>query len=74
MSELIQKDERLNVPQVFDKGRVESEYMIIKKEEFENLMECSRNVEKTMAAFENVTIGVILIIIGIIIGIGIVGL
>lgn len=68
MSELIQKDERLNVPQVFDKGRVESEYMIIKKEEFENLMECSRSVKKTITTVEKLTIYVGLIVLGIIIG------
>lgn len=74
MSKFIQKDRQLNVPRVFDKDRVESEYMIIKKDEFKSLMECSRSFEKSVAVFENVTIGVILIVTGIIIGIGIVGL
>ena len=74
MSKFIQKDRQLNVPKVFDKDRVKHEYMIIKKDEFKKLMECSRSFEKSIAVFENVTIGVILIITGIIIGIGIVGL
>ena len=69
MSKFIQKDKRLNVPQVFDKGRVESEYMIIKKEEFENLMECNKSIEETVAIVERITICVCLIIVGVIIGI-----
>nr|DAY25667.1 MAG TPA: hypothetical protein [Caudoviricetes sp.] len=74
MSKFIQKDRQLNVPKVFDKDRDKSEYMIIKIDEFKNLIERSRSFEKSIAVFENVTIGVILIITGIIIGIGIVGL
>lgn len=69
MSKFIQKDKRLNVPQVFDKGRVESEYMIIKKEEFENLMECNKSIEETVAIVERITICVCLIVVGVIIGI-----
>ena len=69
MSKFIQKDKRLNVPQVFDKGMVESEYMIIKKEEFENLMECNKSIEETVAIAERITICVCLIVVGVIIGI-----
>lgn len=69
MSKFIQKDKQLNVPQVFDKGRVESEYMIIKKEKFENLMECNKSIEETVAIVERITICVCLIVVGVIIGI-----
>ena len=69
MSKFIQKDRQLNVPRVFDKDRVESEYMIIKKEEFENLMECNKSIEETVAIVERITICVCLIVVGVIIGI-----
>ncbi len=69
MSKFIQKDRQLNVPRVFDKDRVESEYMIIKKEEFKNLMECNKSIEETVAIAERITICVCLIVVGVIIGI-----
>lgn len=69
MSKFIQKDRQLNVPRVFDKDRVESEYMIIKKEEFKNLMECNKSIEETVAIVERITICVCLIVVGVIIGI-----
>ena len=69
MSKFIQKDRQLNVPRVFDKDRVESEYMIIKKDEFKNLMECNKSIEETVAIVERITICVCLIVVGVIIGI-----
>nr|DAV96201.1 MAG TPA: hypothetical protein [Caudoviricetes sp.] len=66
--------ERIKLPQVFDKKRRTSSYVRVDREEFENLIECRRSVEISIATFEKVTIGVILIVTGIVIGIGIVGL
>ena len=66
--------ERIKLPQVFDKKRRASSYVSVDREEFENLIECRRNVEMSIATLEKVTIGVILLATGIIIGIGIVGL
>lgn len=68
MSKFIQKDRQLNVPRVFDKDRDESEYMIIKIDEFKNLIERSRSFEKTITTVEKLTIYVGLIVLGIIIG------
>lgn len=68
MSKFIQRDRQLDVPKVFDKDRDESEYMIIKIDEFKNLMECSRSVKKTITTVEKLTIYVGLIVLGIIIG------
>ena len=66
--------ERIKLPQVFDKKRRARSYVRVDREEFENLIECRRSFEMSIATFEKVTIGVILIVTGIIIGIGIVGL
>ena len=68
MSKFIQKDRQLNVPRVFDKDRDESEYMIIKIDEFKNFIERSRSFEKTITTVEKLTIYVGLIVLGIIIG------
>lgn len=68
MSKFIQKDRQLNVPKVFDKDRDESEYMIIKIDEFKNLIERSRSIEKIITTVEKLTIYVGLIVLGIIIG------
>lgn len=68
MSKFIQRDRQLDVPKVFDKDRDESEYMIIKIDEFKNLMERRRSVEKTITTVEKLTIYVGLIVLGIIIG------
>lgn len=69
MNKNIQRDEdrQIQVPNVF-KDKTEGEYMLIKKEEFENLMECNKNVEETIAVVEKITICVGLIIVGIVIG------
>lgn len=70
MSKNIQRDEdrQIQVPNVFE-DKTEGEYMLIKKEEFENLMECNKNIEETIAIVEKITICVGLIVVGIVIGI-----
>lgn len=70
MNKNIQRDEdrQIQVPNVF-KDKTEGEYMLIKKEEFENLMECNKNIEETIAIAEKITICVGLIVVGIVIGI-----
>lgn len=69
MNKNIQRDEdrQIQVPNVF-KDKTEGGYILIKKEEFENLMECNKNVEETIAVVEKITICVGLIIVGIVIG------
>lgn len=69
MDKNIQRDEdrQIQVPNVFE-DRTEGEYMLIKKEEFENLMECNKNIEETIATVERITICVCLIVVGIVIG------
>lgn len=69
MDKNIQRDEdrQIQVPNVFE-DKTEGEYMLIKKEEFENLMECNKDIEETIAIVEKVTICVGLIVVGIIIG------
>jgi hypothetical protein len=70
MNKNIQRDEdrQIQVPNVF-KDKTEGEYMLIKKEEFENLMECNKSIEETIAIVEKITICVGLIVAGVIIGI-----
>lgn len=67
MNKNIQRDEdrQIQVPNVF-KDKTEGGYILIKKEEFENLMECNKNVEETIAVVEKITICVGLIIVGIV--------
>lgn len=60
--------ERIKLPQVFDGKRRTSRFVIVDREEFNDLMECSRKFEKAMIAFERVTICVGLIVVGVIIG------
>lgn len=70
MNKNIQRDEdrQIQVPNVF-KDKNEGGYILIKKEEFENLMECNKNIEETIAIAEKITICVGLIVAGVIIGI-----
>ena len=70
MNKNIQRDEdrQIQVPNVL-KDKTEGEYMLIKKEEFENLMECDKSIEETIAIVEKITICVGLIVVGIVIGI-----
>lgn len=70
MNKNIQRDEdrQIQVPNVFE-DKTEGEYMLIKKEEFENLMECNKNIEETIVVVEKITICVCLIVVGIVIGI-----
>lgn len=69
MNKNIQRDEdrQIQVPNVF-KDKTEGGYILIKKEEFENLMECNKSIEETIAIVEKITICVGLIVVGIIIG------
>ena len=70
MNKNIQRDEdrQIQVPNVF-KDKTEGEYMLIIKEEFENLMECNKSIEETVDIAERITICVCLIVVGVIIGI-----
>lgn len=70
MNKNIQRDEdrQIQVPNVF-KDKNEGGYILIKKEEFENLMECNKSIEETVAIAERITICVCLIVVGVIIGI-----
>lgn len=69
MDKNIQRDEdrQLQVPNVF-KDKTEGGYILIKKEEFENIIECNNNIEETIAIVEKITICVGLIVVGVIIG------
>lgn len=60
--------EKIKLPQVFDGKRRISSYVSVDREEFNDLLERSRKVEKAMIVFERVTICVGLIIVGVIIG------
>nr|DAN89599.1 MAG TPA: hypothetical protein [Caudoviricetes sp.] len=69
MNKNIQRDEdrQIQVPNVF-KDKNEGGYILIKKEEFENIIECNNNIEETIAIVEKITICVGLIVVGVIIG------
>lgn len=69
MNKSIQRDEdrQIQIPNVF-KDKTEGEYMLIKKEDFENIIECNENIDETIAIVEKITICTGLIVAGIIIG------
>ena len=69
MNKSIQRDEdrQIQIPNVF-KDKTEGEYMLIKKEDFENIIECNKNIDETIAIVEKITICVGLIVLGVIIG------
>lgn len=69
MNKNIQRDEdrQIQVPNVF-KDKNEGGYILVKKEEFENIIECNNNIEETIALVEKITICVGLIVVGVIIG------
>ena len=69
MNKNIQRDEdrQIQVPNVFE-DKNEGGYILIKKEEFENIIECNNNIEETIAIVEKITIYVGLIVVGVIIG------
>lgn len=69
MNKYIQRDEdrQIQVPNVF-KDKNEGGYILVKKEEFENIIECNNNIEETIAIVEKITICIGLIVVGVIIG------
>lgn len=69
MNKSIQRDEdrQIQIPNVF-KDKTEGEYMLIKKEDFENIIECNKNIDEIIAIVEKITICVGLIVVGVIIG------
>ena len=69
MNKSIQRDEdrQIQIPNVF-KDKTEGEYMLIKKEDFENIIECNKNIDETIDIVEKITMCVGLIVVGVIIG------
>ena len=70
MNKNIQRDEdrQIQVPNVFN-DKTEGKYILIKKDEFENIIECNKNIDDAIAIVEKITICVCLIVVGVIIGI-----
>lgn len=69
MNKSIQRDEdrQIQVPNVFN-DKTEGKYILIKKDEFENIIECNKNIDEAIAIVEKITICVGLIVVGVIIG------
>lgn len=64
----MERKEKIEVPKVFDKNNDDSRFVIIERATLDQLVECSEKIETARVIFERVTIGVAVLVVGVLIG------
>lgn len=64
----MERKEKIEVPKVFDKNNDDSRFVLIERTTLDQLVECSEKIETARAIFERVTIGIAVLVAGMIIG------
>lgn len=64
----MERKEKIEVPKVFDKNNDDSKFVIIERATLDQLVECSEKIETARVIFERVTIGVAVLVVGVLIG------
>ena len=64
----MERKEKIEVPKVFDKNNDDSRFVIIERATLGKLVECSEKIETARVIFERVTIGVAVLVAGVLIG------
>jgi len=64
----MERKEKIEVPKVFDKNNDDSRFVIIERATLGKLVECSEKIETAKVVFERVTIGVAVLVVGVLIG------
>ena len=64
----MERKEKIEVPKVFDKNNDDSRFVIIERATLDQLVECSEKIETARVIFERVTIGVAVLVSGVLMG------
>ena len=64
----MERQEKIEVPEVFDDNNDESRFVLIERATLDKLVECSEKIETARVVFERVTIGVAVLVVGVLIG------
>lgn len=64
----MERKEKIEVPEVFDDNNCDSKFVLIERTTLDQLVECSEKIETARVIFERVTIGVAVLVAGVLIG------
>ena len=64
----MERKEKIEVPEVFDDNSGESKFVLIERTTLDQLLECSEKIETARVIFERVTIGVAVLVAGVLMG------
>lgn len=64
----MERKEKIEVPGVFDDNNDDSRFVIIERATLDQLVECSEKIETAGVIFERVTIGVAVLVVGVLMG------
>lgn len=64
----MERKEKIEVPKVFDKNNDGNRFVFIERAMLDKLVECSEKIETAKVIFERVTIGVAVLVVGVLIG------
>lgn len=64
----MERKEKIEVPEVFDDNNDDSKFVLIERTTLDQLVECSEKMETARVIFERVTIGVAVLVAGVLIG------
>lgn len=64
----MERKEKIEVPEVFDDNSGESKFVLIERTTLDQLVECSEKMEIARVIFERVTIGIAVLVAGVLMG------
>lgn len=64
----MERKEKIEVPEVFDNNNDDSKFVLIERTTLDQLVEYSEKIETARVIFERVTIGVAVLVAGVLIG------
>lgn len=64
----MERKEKIEVPEVFDNNNDDSKFVLIERTTLDQLVECSEKMEIARVIFERVTIGVAVLVAGVLMG------
>lgn len=64
----MERKEKIEVPEVFDNNNDDSKFVLIERTKLDQLVECSEKIEIARVVFERVTIGIAVLVAGVLMG------
>ena len=64
----MERKEKIEVPEVFDNNNDDSKFVLIERTTLDQLVECSEKIETARIIFERVTIGIAVLVAGVLMG------